>query len=101
MKREIRSSELALDRLAEAGKRMSASPSTSDGADVRRGDYRVGKRAEACAIPSDRVSEHLGRMKDCGLLPRKRDGRRMYNRVGEEGLAAILARLERRFGNQG
>jgi DNA-binding transcriptional ArsR family regulator len=63
-----------------------------------RGEYTVGELAEACGIPSHMASEHLGRMKDRGLLEVERRGRKMYYRVAEEGLAGILECVESRFG---
>jgi DNA-binding transcriptional ArsR family regulator len=63
-----------------------------------RGEYTVGELAEACGIPSHMASEHLGRMKDRGLLEVERRGRKMYYRVKEEGLAGILECVESRFG---
>ncbi len=62
------------------------------------GEYSVGELAEACEIPSHMASEHLGRMKDRGLLSCERRGRSMYYRVAEEGLAAIMKCVEKRFG---
>ena len=63
-----------------------------------RGEYTVGELAEACEISSAMTSEHLGRMKDRGLLEVERRGRKMYYRVAEEGLAGILNCVESRFG---
>lgn len=63
-----------------------------------RGEYTVGELAEACAIPSHMASEHLGRMKDRGLLGVERRGQRMYYCVEEEGLAGIMECVEGRFG---
>ena len=63
-----------------------------------RGEHTVGELAEACGIPSHMASEHLGRMKDRGLLGVERRGRKMYYRVEEEGLEGILECVEGRFG---
>jgi DNA-binding transcriptional ArsR family regulator len=64
------------------------------------GEYTVGELAEACGIPSHMASEHLGRMKDRGLLSSERRGRRTYYQVAEEGLVHIMACIEDRFGQQ-
>lgn len=64
------------------------------------GEYTVGELAEACNIPSHMASEHLGRMRDRGLLYSQRRGRRIYYQVAEEGLAHIMACIEHRFGTR-
>lgn len=61
-------------------------------------EYTVGELAEACNIRSHMASEHLGRMKDRGLLSSERRGRRIYYKVAEAGLAGIIACVEQRFG---
>ncbi len=63
-----------------------------------QGEYTVGELAEACEIPSHMASEHLGLMRDRGLLVGERRGRSMYYRVGEEGLVGIMQCVEKRFG---
>lgn len=62
------------------------------------GEYTVGELAEACEIPSHMASEHLGRMKDRGLLRSERRGRRIYYQVAEKGLRGIMECIEARFG---
>ena len=63
-----------------------------------RDEYTVGELAEACDIPSHMASEHLGLMKDRGLLTSERRGRSMYYKVGEKGLESIMNCIEKRFG---
>lgn len=63
-----------------------------------RGEYTVGELAEACGIQSHMASEHLGRMKDRGLLAAERRGRSTYYRVAEQGLSRIMKCVESRFG---
>ncbi len=63
-----------------------------------RGEYTVGELAEACGIQSHMASEHLGRMKDRGLLRVERRGRSVYYGIAEEGLAGIMNCVESRFG---
>ena len=62
------------------------------------GEYTVGELAEACEIPSHMASEHLGKMKDRGLLHCERRGRKIYYRVAESGLAGIMACIRSRYG---
>ncbi len=63
-----------------------------------RGEYTVGELADACEIPSHMASEHLGKMKDRGLLRAERRGRSMYYTVAEHGLSGIMDCIESRFG---
>ncbi|NOX58450.1 MAG: winged helix-turn-helix transcriptional regulator [Planctomycetes bacterium] len=55
-----------------------------------RDEHTVGDLAEACMIQSRMASEHLRMMKDRGLLSSRRDGRRTYYRIEDEGLASIM-----------
>ncbi|NOX58172.1 MAG: helix-turn-helix transcriptional regulator [Planctomycetes bacterium] len=61
-------------------------------------EYTVGDLAEACEIQSHMASEHLRMMKDRGLLNSRRDGRRTYYRVEDEGLASIMQCIQKRYG---
>jgi DNA-binding transcriptional ArsR family regulator len=65
-----------------------------------QGVHTVGELAEACDLPSHMASEHLGLMRDRGLLQGERQGRYMYYRIGEEGLASIMQCIEHRFGTE-
>lgn len=62
-----------------------------------QGEYTVGELAEVCEIPPHMASEHLGKMKDRGLLDAERRGRQMFYRVSEPHLGDILKCVERRF----
>ena len=62
------------------------------------GEYTVGELAEACDIPSHMASEHLGLMRDRGLLTSERRGRSIYYKIGEKGLESIMQCIEKRFG---
>ena len=63
-----------------------------------RRECTVGELAEACGIQSHMASEHLRRMKDRGLLGCRRDGRRIYYCIADEGLSGIMNCVENRFG---
>jgi DNA-binding transcriptional ArsR family regulator len=63
-----------------------------------QGDHTVGELAEACDLPSHMASEHLGLMRDRGLLQSERQGRYIYYRIAEEGLAGIMQCIQNRFG---
>lgn len=61
----------------------------------------VGELAEACDVPSHVASEHLGLLRDRGLLGSRRDGRRVFYFVTEPALAGLLACVEARYGASG
>lgn len=63
------------------------------------GEYTVGELARACGIAPHVASEHLGRMRDRGLLESERRSREVYYKVADQGLAGIMACVENRFGN--
>jgi DNA-binding transcriptional ArsR family regulator len=65
-----------------------------------QGEFTVGELAEACEIKSHVASEHLRLMKDRGLLDCDRRGRRIYYRIIESGLAALMGCVESRFGTR-
>ena len=60
-------------------------------------DYTVGELADACDIPSHMASEHLGRMRDRGLLSCERKGREVYYSVKRDGLKHIIECVRRHF----
>lgn len=62
-----------------------------------RGEHPVGELAAACDIPSHMASEHLGKMKDRGLLKSTRRGRQIFYQVAEPHLENIMACIEARF----
>ncbi len=62
------------------------------------GSYTVGELAEACNIPPSSASEHLGKMRDRGLLVGNRKGRMIYYSIAEDGLQSIMNCIENRFG---
>ncbi|MCB0339633.1 MAG: winged helix-turn-helix transcriptional regulator [Bdellovibrionales bacterium] len=61
-------------------------------------EHTVGELAKACGIPSHMASEHLGKMKDRGLLHADRRGRAIYYKISEKGLEGIMNCIENRFG---
>jgi DNA-binding transcriptional ArsR family regulator len=61
------------------------------------GEYTVGELAEACGAQNHVVSEHLGIMRDRGLLERERRGRRMYYSVAMPALNSIIDCMHAHF----
>lgn len=65
-----------------------------------RQEYSVGELAEACLVKAHVASDHLGRMKDRGLLSSRRDGRHTYYSIAEDGLIGIMQCIKHRFGTK-
>ena len=63
------------------------------------GTYSVGELADACNIPPSGASEHLGKMRDRGLINGRREGRVIYYEIAEPGLSSIMNCIEKRFGD--
>lgn len=55
-----------------------------------RDQYTVGELAEACGLPSHMASEHLRLMQRCGLLTRRKQGRKVYYEIAQPQLAAKI-----------
>ena len=63
-------------------------------------EHTVGQLADACGIAPHVASEHLRRLRDRGLLGKRRAGRCTWYRIDEPGLAGILQCVEGRFGRR-
>lgn len=63
-------------------------------------DHRmtVGEIAELCAVRPSVASEHLGKMRDRGLLNMEKDGRQVFYTIAEPGLRSIVQCVRARFG---
>lgn len=97
----FRPSLISLDALADAAEclRTLAHPQRLRMVQILlSGERTVGELAEACELQSHMASEHLRLMKDRGLLASERRGREVFYRIEEEGLAGIMACIEKRFG---
>ena len=96
-----REATLPLDALAEAAEclRTLAHPHRLRMVELLlAGDHTVGELAEACGIPQHQASQHLGKMKDRGLLCVERRGRSGYYQVAAEGLHSIMECIRRHYG---
>ena len=65
-----------------------------------QGEYSVGELAEQCDALQHVVSEHLGVMRDRGLLERERRGRCTYYKVVKPGVAGIIECIRASFGSR-
>jgi DNA-binding transcriptional ArsR family regulator len=57
---------------------------------LSRGEISVGELAEHFPISQPAVSQHLGVLREWGLVDRRREGRNMYYSTRSEGLAPLL-----------
>tara|TARA_B100001964_G_C13949893_1_gene472822 strand:- start:374 stop:574 length:201 start_codon:yes stop_codon:yes gene_type:complete len=62
------------------------------------GEFTVSELATDCRIPSHMASDHLGKMKDRGLLRVERRGREAFYQIAEPHLKNIMDCIETRFG---
>lgn len=62
------------------------------------GEHTVGELAQACEVSSPVASEHLGLLRDRGLLGNRRDGRRVFYFVTERSLEGLLLCIQARYG---
>ncbi|RMH26330.1 MAG: ArsR family transcriptional regulator [Planctomycetota bacterium] len=64
-------------------------------------DHRmtVGEIAELCQVRPNVASEHLGKMRDRGLLTMEKDGRQVFYAIAEPGLRSIINCVRSRFGD--
>jgi len=61
------------------------------------GRYTVGELAEACGIQPHMASEHLRLMELCGLLSKRREGRKIYYQSAHRCLEEIINCVRARF----
>lgn len=61
-------------------------------------EVTVGDIAEACGTAHHVTSEHLGKMRDKGLLKSERRGRCIYYSIANPGLQGIMSCVDTNFG---
>jgi DNA-binding transcriptional ArsR family regulator len=64
------------------------------------GEFTVGRLADACGIAPHIASEHLGKMRDRGLLTAERRGRCIFYAVAKPGLKGIIQCMDENFGGK-
>lgn len=65
------------------------------------GEYTVGELAELCEVGQSAASDHLGRLRDRGILTQDRQGRQVYYRVAAPAIGGIVSCMRKNFGNEG
>jgi DNA-binding transcriptional ArsR family regulator len=58
---------------------------------IREGPLTVSSIVEATGLSQSNVSNHLGCLRDCGLVTAEQQGRYVYYRLSNERVAALLS----------
>jgi DNA-binding transcriptional ArsR family regulator len=62
------------------------------------GEYTVGELAELCEVEQATASEHLGRLRDRGILSYERRGRQVYYEISARAVDGIVHCMRSNFG---
>lgn len=65
---------------------------------LTQGEFAVGQMVELCGQSQSSVSQHLGRLREGGLVKTRRDGTTIYYRLADEGVRKLIDMLCDRFG---
>lgn len=62
------------------------------------GEYTVGELADLCQVEPATASDHLGRLRDRGILSQDREGRHVYYRITAPAVGGIVSCMRNNFG---
>ncbi|QKR99847.1 helix-turn-helix transcriptional regulator [Sphingomonas sp. CL5.1] len=65
---------------------------------LTQGEFSVGQIVELCGQSQSSVSQHLGRLREGGLLKTRRDGTTIYYSLADEGVRKLIDLLCDGFG---
>lgn len=65
---------------------------------LRDGPRSVGELVEATGLTQSNVSNHLGCLRDCGLVTSDRQGRQQHYRLSDERVAGMLGLVDELLG---
>lgn len=65
---------------------------------LAQGEYAVGQMVELCAQSQSSVSQHLGRLREGGLVKTRREGTTIYYRLADDDVRKLIDMLCERFG---
>ena len=65
------------------------------------GEYTVGELAELCEVEQSTASDHLGRLRDRGILSQNRRGRHVYYEISAHAVNGIVSCMRSNFGRDG
>ena len=60
---------------------------------LREGEATVNELAERLDASQQNVSKHLGLLADAGVLERRKDGTRVYYRIGDENVLGLCEQV--------
>jgi ArsR family transcriptional regulator, virulence genes transcriptional regulator len=64
---------------------------------VERGEATVGELADEVDLSQSALSQHLGRMREEGIVAFRRDAQTLWYRIADERVEALLATLHRLY----
>ena len=62
------------------------------------GEYTVGELADLCEVEPAAASDHLGRLRDRGILSQDRRGKQVYYRITAPAVGGIVHCMRSNFG---
>ena len=65
---------------------------------LTQGEFSVGQMVELCGQSQASVSQHLGRLREGGLVKTRRDGTTIYYRLADDDVRKLIDMLCDRFG---
>ncbi|PZO89407.1 MAG: transcriptional regulator [Sphingomonas sanxanigenens] len=65
---------------------------------LTQGEFSVGQMVELCGQSQSSVSQHLGRMRDGGLVKTRREGTTIYYNLADDDVRKLIDVLCDRFG---
>lgn len=65
---------------------------------LTQGEFSVGQMVELCGQSQSSVSQHLGRLREGGLVKTRRDGTTIYYSLADDGVWKLIDMLCDRFG---
>ena len=65
---------------------------------LTQGEFSVGQMVELCAQTQSSVSQHLGRLREGGLVKTRRDGTTIYYSLADDDVRKLIDMLCDRFG---
>ena len=65
---------------------------------LSEGEYTVGELADLCEVEPSSASDHLGRLRDRGLLTQDRQGKQVYYQIAAPAVDGIVHCMRSNFG---
>lgn len=65
---------------------------------LTEGEYTVGELADLCEVEQSTASDHLGKLRDRGILSQDRRGRQVYYQISAPAIGGIVTCMRTNFG---